>query len=109
MESGDQIRGDSSSVDQILGDLHCRASPYHLPLTARQREIEEAVPTAAVAAALRSRPPLQAAQRDDATPPRLRVRRATMETGDGVYLREEKCWENTAANQQIFSPQWEKG
>lgn len=101
-----QIRGDSSSVDQIQGDLHCRASPYHLPLIVLQREIEGTLPAAA---ALRSRPPLQAAQRDEATPPRLRVRRATMETGDGVSLREEKCWENTAGNQQMVSPQWEKG
>lgn len=55
MESGDQIRGDSSTVDQIQCDLQYRASPYHLPLIGRQREIDEAV---TAVAALQSRPPL---------------------------------------------------
>lgn len=66
-----------------------------------QRQIEEAVPADAN---LRSRPPLQAPQRGDAAPPRLRVRRATMETGDGVCLWGEKCWENTAGQSANVFP-----
>lgn len=29
--------------------------------------------------------------------------------GDGVCLRDQKCWENTSGNQQLFSVRWDVG